>query len=473
MNLAVASRKQYNNSICFLIEIETEKHNYMEEKKFEKEVSSGYYTNQPKIEKKGMSKIRQQFNRGMSAFLVVAAAIIFYFALFNLDMITGALKTLVSVSIPTIYGLAIAFLLNPIVKKVDKYLCPYLEKKFSKKEKAQKVSRTVGIFTALVSMLAIIVALCNMMLPELYASIRDMILKVPGQLTNLIQQWNEMEMSDTTLNTFAATMLEEGTEILQTWLKEDLLPQTNAIMTSVTAGVIGVAKGLLNFVVGIIISIYTLYSKETFSAQCKKVVYAMLKPHQANMLLHITQKSSQIFSGFLIGKIIDSAIIGVLCFVGLSFLNMPYTLLVSVIVGVTNVIPFFGPYIGAIPSAILILLEDPKMGLYFIIFIFLLQQLDGNVIGPKILGDSTGLSAFWVVFAILAGGGLFGIPGMILGVPTFAVIYYIVTMIINHKLEMKNLPTCSEFYDEYSYVEADGSYVHSNMNENKCKKEEE
>jgi len=157
----------------------------------------------------------------------------------------------------------------------------------------------------------------------------------------------------------------------------------------------------------------------------------------------------------------------------LSILNMPYTLLVSVIVGVTNVIPFFGPYIGAIPSAILILLEDPKMGLYFIIFIFLLQQLDGNVIGPKILGDSTGLSAFWVVFAILAGGGLFGVLGMILGVPTFAVIYYIVTMIINHKLEMKNLPTSSDYYDEKSYVESDGTYVSSCRHSDAEKVEEE
>ena len=186
-----------------------------------------------------------------------------------------------------------------------------------------------------------------------------------------------------------------------------------------------------------------------------------MKAEHANMLLHITKKSNEIFSGFLIGKIIDSAIIGVLCFICLSALKMPYTLLVSVIVGVTNVIPFFGPYIGAIPSAVLILLEEPKMGIYFIIFIIVLQQIDGNIIGPKILGNSTGLSAFWVVFAILVGGGLFGIPGMILGVPTFAVIYYIVAMIINQRLEAKNLPQSSEYYDEFSYVETNGQYMHS------------
>lgn len=183
------------------------------------------------------------------------------------------------------------------------------------------------------------------------------------------------------------------------------------------------------------------------------------------MILHLTLKSNEIFGGFIIGKLIDSAIIGVLCFIGLSILNMPYALLVSVIVGVTNVIPFFGPYIGAIPSAVLIMLADPRKGLYFILFILVLQQIDGNIIGPKILGDSTGLSAFWVVFSILLGGGLFGFVGMILGVPTFAVIYYVINMLINHRLEVKKLPTETECYDKLSYVDSDGTYVHSDDNE--------
>ena len=149
------------------------------------------------------------------------------------------------------------------------------------------------------------------------------------------------------------------------------------------------------------------------------------------------RKSNSIFGGFIIGKIIDSAIIGVLCFIGVSLLNMPYALLVSVFVGVTNVIPYFGPFIGAIPSAILIMIVDPMKGLYFIIFILLLQQLDGNIIGPTILGDSTGLSAFWVLFSILLFGGLFGVVGMIIGVPTFAVFYYVVKLFITQKLEEK------------------------------------
>ena len=190
-----------------------------------------------------------------------------------------------------------------------------------------------------------------------------------------------------------------------------------------------------------------------------------MKPNHANMLLHLTVKSNEIFGGFIIGKIIDSAIIGVLCFIGVSLMNMPYVMLVSVIVGVTNVIPFFGPYIGAIPCTILILLSDPIKGIYFVLFILVLQQFDGNILGPKILGDTTGLSAFWVIVAILLGGGLFGFVGMVMGVPTFAVLYYIVQMLINNRLEHKHLPSDSDYYDPLSYVDDRGNYVGSHMQE--------
>ena len=230
-------------------------------------------------------------------------------------------------------------------------------------------------------------------------------------------------------------------------------------MSNLTSGVINIVNEVMNVLIGIIVSVYVLFSKEKFNAQAKKAVYALMTPPHANLTLHIVTKSNQIFGGFMIGKVIDSMIIGVLCYIGTAILKMPYALLVSVIVGVTNVIPFFGPYIGAIPCIILIGLADPLKGLYFAIFILLLQQLDGNVIGPKILGDSTGLSAFWVIFSILLGGGIFGFIGMVMGVPTFAVIYYIVEMLINYKLEKRNLPTRTQCYDNKSYVTDDGTYV--------------
>lgn len=439
------------------------------QQKEQKPSKSGYYIKQPSLKTSGTSKIKQQFGKGMTVFIVIAACILFYFALLRLTVISAVVGKIIQVLKPIIYGMAIAYLLNPIVKKVDKYLVPALNKKFPRLTKQKQISRGIGIVTGLVVLIAIVVVLLNMMIPELYRSIRDMVKTVPSQMNQFLETFTEMNTQDSTISQILTNVLKEGTDFLQNWMRTNLVDQVNVVMSGLTVGVINVISELLNIVIGLIVSVYVLFSKEKFSRQSKKIVYAVFKPSSANMILHLTIKSNEIFGGFIIGKIIDSAIIGVLCFVGLSLLDMPYTMLVSVIVGVTNVIPFFGPYIGAIPSAILILLADPKMGIYFIIFILCLQQLDGNIIGPKILGDSTGLSAFWVVFSILLGGGLFGFLGMILGVPTFAVIYYITDMLVTNRLKGKKLPTETDCYDTFSYVDTDGTYVHSDENELKKK----
>lgn len=430
----------------------------------EKKERETYYNSKPRLGGNGPSKIRQQFNRGMTYFLVIAASLAFYFALLRFRHIFNVLWKVYDVLKPIIYGAVIAYLLNPIVKRVDKRLIPVLEKKVTKPGRAQNISRSVGVFTSLIVLLALISALCNLLIPELYVSIRDMIYTLPGQLNHMVSSLNNIKMDDSTTGSIVKTAIEQGTTMLQNWLRNDLLGKVNELMSNLTVGVLNFLGEVVNFLIGVIVSIYILFSKELFAKQCKKIVYAVLPIRHANLLLHLTTKSNEIFGGFVIGKIIDSAIIGVLCFIGLSILNIPYTLLVSVIVGVTNVIPFFGPYIGAIPSALLIFLADPVKGVYFVIFIILLQQFDGNILGPKILGNSTGLSAFWVVFSILIAGGLFGIPGMLLGVPTFAVIYYIISMVVNRKLRKKQLPTDTDSYDEQGYVQADGSYVHMEEN---------
>lgn len=422
---------------------------------------SGYYDKQPNFVNRGPSKWRKQWNNGKVYFLVIAAAILFYFFLLRLTSLSGVLWKVVDVLRPVIYGIAIAYLINPMVKFLERGILPVLKKKIKKNDKAEKISRGIGVFISLIILLALVIGLCNMVIPELYRSIRNMIYTLPNQLQNVVERFNAMGADDTTTGLFLKNIMTQATDYIETWLRTDLLKQTNVIMSSLTEGVIGAISGVFHILIGIIVSAYLLFSKESFSAQTKKVLYAFVKPEYANMTLHITAKSNDIFGGFIIGKIIDSAIIGVLCFLGLWVLKIPYAMLVSVVVGVTNVIPFFGPYIGAIPSAILILLADPRKGIYFIIFIFLLQQLDGNVIGPKILGNSTGLSAFWVVFSILLGGGLFGFVGMIMGVPTFGVLYYIVQTIVNQKLAKKHLPTHSDHYDEMSYVRNNGEYVRS------------
>lgn len=444
----------------------TKKDDKVKEKEKKKSVeNSGYYINRPKFGNNGPSKLKQQFSQGLTLLLVVIVCLLIYFALLRLERISNVIYLVLGILKPIIYGFAIAYLLNPIVKKVDEYLIPYINRHFPNSKKAAQISRGTGIFVAVVLLISIITALCNMMLPELYKSIWNMVSTVPSQLNTAVDQITKMMSKDTTTGQLFTNVLMQATDFIQNWMKTDLLEQVNVVMSNLTAGVINVVKELFNGIIGIIISVYVLWGKEVFSQQAKKIVYAIFKPNSANMILHLTIKSNEIFGGFIIGKIIDSVIIGILCFIGLSILKMPYTLLVSVIVGVTNVIPFFGPYIGAIPSAILITLSNPIKGLYFLIFVLILQQIDGNIIGPKIIGNSTGLSAFWVVFSILLGGGLFGIPGMILGVPTFAVLSYIVTMLINHNLEKKNLPIEASCYDELSYVDTDGTYVHSDRNE--------
>lgn len=428
-----------------------------EDGKQEQTQQRAYYMVQPKIGNEP-SKLRQQFGRGMTYFLVIAASILFYFALLRFTNISDLGKKVFTVLKPVIYGCVFAYLLNPIVTKVEGILSPVLQKRMKHKERAAKISRGFGILIALLVLVFLVTTLFNLLIPELYTSILKMAQNLPRQINLLSDKLNQVQIDDSTTGRIVKRGVTEGTEMFENWVRTDLIRRANGIMSNLTFGVINILNEIFKGLIGIIISIYLLYGKETFSKQAKKVVYSIFSPRRANIILHISNKSNEIFGGFIIGKIIDSVIIGILCFLGLSLLKMPYVTLVSVIVGVTNIIPFFGPYIGAVPSAFLIILEDPVKGLYFILFILVLQQFDGNILGPKILGDSTGLSAFWVIVAILIGGGMFGFVGMIMGVPTFAILYYICQMWIQGRLEQRNLPSGFEYYDSKSYVDDSGQY---------------
>ena len=248
------------------------------------------------------------------------------------------------------------------------------------------------------------------------------------------------------------TFIADASKYLEEWLRKSVLQQSDFI-ASITTGVYNVVKSIFNVIIGFIVSVYVLMTKEKFIGQLKKIIYAIFRPRYGNVVMEVVRKADEVFGGFFIGKIIDSLIIGCICFASLAILRMPYVALVSVIVGVTNVIPFFGPYIGAIPSAILIFLVDPMKGIYFIIYIIILQQVDGNVIGPKILGNTTGLSPFWVIFAILLFGGSFGVIGMLFGVPIFAVLYYIIKRVVEHVLRKRQLPEQTKEYIELDTVD--------------------
>lgn len=390
--------------------------------------------------------IKPYLAMALLAFIIVCLCMVVFFALYRFDSVRSAWNKVMGVLQPIIIGFVIAYLINPIMKLIERNLDKALEKRMSNEKKRKKFTRAVGTAGALVFFVLIIILLIEMVMPQLIRSISGMVTTLPDQVENLIK-WVDDFMSGDSKN---AQMIEEGirkvSDYLSDWFQTSVLPDIQTYVTAVTGGLINVVKVLLNVLVGLIIAAYLLFSKEKFIGQSKKIVYAILPVRQANVIVHTVRKSNEIFGGFISGKILDSAIIGVLCYIVLSIMQMPYTLLVSVIVGVTNVIPFFGPFIGGIPSAIIIALASPIQGLYFVIFVIVLQQLDGNIIGPKILGDSTGLSPFWVVFAILVGGGLFGFTGMVLGVPAFAVVYYIISNVISYILRKRKLPDDTGVY---------------------------
>lgn len=384
------------------------------------------------------------FYIGLTAFLTVAACVLFFFLIYRLPGILSVLGKILTVTQPVIIGLIIAYLVNPIANSINGGLLKLFKKYFNKRpEISRKVSNAVSVFGALAVFLIILVLIIYMIVPQFIDSISSMIKVLPDQLDAFIKQISaEFERNKDLQHLINAVY-----EYEKNWLQNDLTGYVNSFATYFASGVWSVVSFLKNFAIGLIFALYILFNKALLMRQFRKLLYACLNNTVLDHIFKTGRKANSIFSGFIYGKLLDSFIIGVLCFIGISILKIPYTMLVAVVIGVTNVIPVFGPYLGAIPCAALILLTDPMKGLYFIIFIILLQALDGNFIGPKILGNSTGLSAFWVVFAIVVGGGLFGVIGMLIGVPLFAVIYYIITAFVNFRLKRKNLPCQSDYYD--------------------------
>lgn len=377
----------------------------------------------------------------MYVLLVVAISILLVICLFKFDGLLKILNFLISAAMPMIVGFVLAYALNPLMLYIEKYL----KKILCKKKNRAKLVRVISLVLTFVLFLSVVFGLISVVAPEVVRSLANIIDSIPGALTRL-QKW-------------ATNILEDYPKVLDVVKREindvskyidsfsdDIQPFLMNILDGVWVGVTGAFSYIKNFFLGLIVAIYLLLSKEKMQAQLKKSLMAVMSRPKCEKLFRISNDSNKIFSGFITGKIIDSIIIGLLCFIGVTIMNMPYKVMISVVIGVTNIIPFFGPFIGAIPCAFLVMLSEPKKVILFVIFIFLLQQLDGNVIGPTILGDSTGLPAFWVLFSILLGSGLFGFIGMLLGVPTFAVIYNLFKNYINGKLKSKNMSTITDDY---------------------------
>lgn len=403
------------------------------------------------------SILKETINRWLGLFIVVVAAILVYLIANNADAMFQSIVEFVGLIKPVIYGCVIAYILNPLMKWIQKKLIWLVErsgKKVLDSEKSQGIITGISIFASLVFMLLAIIVLCWLIIPQLVSSISSLVENLPEKFNQCYQMINESirnnkyladKLQEVALN--AADSMEEMLQVkLLPWMQKELLPSMNTLAVEFASGLMGFLTVLYNLFIGIIVAIYLLASKNTFSAQAKKILYALCKKEYADVILHYVKITDRMFSGFIVGKIVDSTIMGLLCFGVMQIFGLPYTMLISVIVGVTNIIPVFGPYIGLVPSVFLILLVDPMQALYFIIIIAILQQFDGNIMGPAILGESTGLSAFWVLFSILLFGGIWGIVGMIIGVPLFAVIYRIVADFINWKLRKRNLSTVTDCY---------------------------
>ncbi len=397
-------------------------------------------------EKKRPYRERPYFKIAVTALAVIFVSILLVVIFTDLPGFFAMLKAFGAILSPLVSGCVFAFLLNPLVRFADARLCPWLEKRGKGKHSPQKVSRAISIVFALIFAGLIIYAFFAMLLPQLYESIMGIVNSAEDYYRSIEKWFNKVLADNPEIQGYADTALNKVFDYLKNWANTSLLGDMQKFVTTVTASVISVVKWVANLLIGLVASIYILWSKDLFQAQAKKILVAAFRPQAADHILHLGRETNKIFNGFVIGKIIDSAIIGVICYIGMLILKLPYPALVATIVGVTNVIPFFGPIIGAVPSGLLILLVNPLQAFYFVIFVICLQQLDGNVIGPKILGNTVGISGFWVLISITVAASLFGFAGMLLGVPVFAVIYMLISDAVNLALSRKGRTTVTDAY---------------------------
>lgn len=415
----------------------------------QEEIKKGHTATEKQPEKKKVNlDIRPYLAIGLTAILVVMICIAIFFVILRFDGLFSSFQKILQSLQAIVVGLIVAYLLNPIVKWFERFL--YKRSRQKSKElthkQCQKI-RAASVAFAMAIFLAIIVVLIWLIIPQLVVCIEDIVLSMNEKVQNLTEWVDRLTKQNSAISGKLDTFIADGSVYLEDWLRKNVLQQSDFI-ANITTGVYNVVRAIFNVIIGFIVSVYVLMTKEKFIGQAKKIIYAIFRPRYGNVVMEVGRKADEVFGGFFIGKIIDSLIIGCICFVSLAILRMPYVALVSVIVGVTNIIPFFGPYIGAIPSAILIFLVDPMKGIYFIIFIIVLQQVDGNVIGPKILGNTTGVSSFWVLFAILLFGGMWGVVGMVIGVPLFAVIYDIIRKLVYRGLRKHKRESMITDYEE-------------------------
>ena len=368
----------------------------------------------------------------MAVFSAIAMGLILFFILLRLQGIGNALNTVSEILAPFVYGGVIAYLLRPLCNTYESFFTDVLP------QKAKRFANGIAVILSIVTGILVVYTLIIMVAPQLYSSVLSLWNSLPDKI-NAFLVWatatfGEDEELLQLFNSSSQKLIAE----LESWAQTTLVPYITNVVSGVGSSVLKVLNFLYNLLIGLIVAVYLLGSRKKFARQSVLLVRSCLSPKWADMFLNEFAFIDRMFGGFIDGKILDSAIIGVLCYIGCLIFKFPNPLLIAAIVGITNVIPFFGPFIGAIPSTFLILIEDPIKALWFVLFVLVLQQLDGNIIGPAILGDRTGISSFWVLFTIILCGGLWGIVGMVIAVPLFAVIYDIVKKLVRRGLYGKN-----------------------------------
>ena len=391
------------------------------------------------------------FQLGVMLVTVLAIGSILLGVVLNLESVGRILTTIGDVFSPLVLGLVFAYLLNPLMNFAEFRVRPFLEKRMPEK-KAFKLGRAISLIFALLCAGILVYEFFAMLVPQLYDSVLGIVNNFSGYYAS-VEGWVSRFLADNpAVQDYAIDLMGDLYGMLKNWATNGLLPSIETIVTGLTSSVMSVVTTLMNILIGLCAAVYMLCSRDTFMAQSKKIVVALFQESTANHIFDLFRRIHKVFSGFIVGKILDSLIIGILCYIGMLILKLPYPALIATVVGVTNVIPFFGPIIGAIPCFFLILLVNPLQAVYFGLFVLALQQLDGNVIGPRILGDSIGISGFWVLVSITVAGGLFGFAGMLLGVPVFAVLYMIFSDILQVLLKRKGHPVETEEYHSIQKV---------------------
>ena len=374
------------------------------------------------------SKLKEETIENIKAFSISGILVVaFYTLINNVEPLYGVFHAVFVALSPFIYGLGIAFLLNPL-RKIIEY--SWLGKT-SLKPRTKKI---IASFGALFIGIIMLFVFFSILIPQMISSIQTFLSSFEGYVETARNFFESNNFLSEDLLKTLNPVIDRGASMLGDWVA-NLASSLNAIlMYSVIF-----AKGVMNFLIGMIIALYILLDEPKLKRQTKKVLYALLPEKTTEKIIKISRLTINTFNSFIAGKAVDSLIIGILCYIILSFMNMPYTPLISVLVGVTNMIPVFGPFLGAVPSILILLLVDPFRALEFAIFILILQQVDGNIIGPRILGGAVGLPTLYVMFAIIIGGALFGIFGMFIGVPVFSVIFVLVRDFIHQQLEKKKI----------------------------------